>query len=140
MTKWLTNYLFYFSFFEPIGILMILWNGDIRPSIPTGFLSNSTTLAKDPKIMFLVSIFLSILGFCRFNLSLKITSKKFYQCTILTSFLEIFMFIGYPLYEGNLDPKGYFVCFLMIMLPIWMLLTYDKHLNSTSTSNQKKEK
>eukprot|EP01080_Neovahlkampfia_damariscottae_P010739 gene10739-3359_t len=124
---WLATYLFYFSFFEPIGICMILWNGDLRPSIPTGFLANSP-LATDPNVLFLTSIFLAILGLSRYFLSTNIHSKSMYHLTLFTSFCEIVMFVGIPFQQGTLQGSGYITCVWMIMLPVWMLLTYHQHL------------
>jgi NhaP-type Na+/H+ or K+/H+ antiporter len=119
--------LFISGLFELVAVYLIFKQGNLVNLAPTGLFKDE--IAKDESVSLLMSIFLLILTFTRIHCALDIHSKFIYTLTISIHILECLVLVVYPLYKKRLSPKAYPIAFAIILIPTWMIYSYNDYIN-----------
>jgi len=135
-TKVLPKYLLVASIIEFIGLIRMWISGDVRTSLPTGFLSGSDEIALNEEIFYFGFVFLGIIALTKLHCGLNIHSKVIYRLTIWIHILEVGILVVYPFLRGKLNPEQYPLSFIILILPFWMTFSYHFYLSTEKKNIQ----
>jgi hypothetical protein len=120
-------YLFIAALFEVLAIYKLYQTKNANKVIPTGLFGDEV-VAKDESVLVFTAIFLLILIVNRIHCALDIHSKSIYRLTIWIHILEALVLVVFPLFKKRLNSNAYPIAFLIVMLPVWMTISYKYYL------------
>ena len=116
---------------EFLVAIQIYFEKNLQKFMQTGFITEENLLKNETIIFFYIS-FLIILGLTRIHCAFDIHSKSIYRLTLLIHLTEALLFVGRPLIQGRIDLKNLPISLSILIIPTWMILSYNSYLSIKS--------